>query len=136
MIRIFLSSHGKLASGMKNSLSILLGNNDRLHVFDAYVDERNVQAELDAFFQQVHQEDQVILLSDLYGGSVNQVMYTYLERANVHLIAGVNLALLLEIAIREDHFSKEELADLVENSRQMLRLVSLEEPVQSSDDFF
>lgn len=136
MIKVFLSSHGHLASGMKHSLDILLGSSERIHVFDAYVDESSVQEKLEAFLASTTEQDQVILLSDLYGGSVNQVMYTYLDRPNVHLIAGVNLALVLEIAARETAFTAEELVQLVDDSRQMLRVVTLDEPVRSSDDFF
>ena len=78
MLRLFLSSHGHLASGMKSSVEILSGANDRLTVFDAYVNEENVKDVLDHYFATVVKpEDQVILLSDLYGGSVNQVMYLY-----------------------------------------------------------
>lgn len=78
MLRLFLSSHGHLASGMKSSVEILSGANDRLTVFDAYVNEENVKDVLDNYFASVVKpEDQVILLSDLYGGSVNQVMYLY-----------------------------------------------------------
>ena len=109
MLRLFLSSHGHLASGMKSSVEILSGANDRLTVFDAYVNEENVKDVLDHYFETVVKpEDEVILLSDLYGGSVNQVMYLYLNRPHTTLIAGVNLALVLELSVRES-VTKEEL---------------------------
>ena len=70
MTKFFLSSHGHLASGLASSLDILLGGHDRVTVFDAYVDEKSLNDALDAFFQTVGEKDQVILLSDMYGGSV------------------------------------------------------------------
>lgn len=138
MLRLFLSSHGHLASGMKSSVEILSGANDRLTVFDAYVNEENVKDVLDRYFETVVKpEDEVILLSDLYGGSVNQVMYLYLDRPNVSLVAGVNLALVLELAVRES-VTKEELQKLVEQSRTMLRIVEPEADTASDqqEDFF
>lgn len=138
MLRLFLSSHGHLASGMKSSVEILSGANDRLTVFDAYVNEENVKDVLDHYFETVVKpEDEVILLSDLYGGSVNQVMYLYLDRPNVSLVAGVNLALVLELAVRES-VTKEELQKLVEQSRTMLRIVEPEADTASDqqEDFF
>lgn len=138
MLRLFLSSHGHLASGMKSSVEILSGSNDRLTVFDAYVNEENVKDVLDRYFETVVKpEDEVILLSDLYGGSVNQVMYLYLDRPNVSLVAGVNLALVLELAVRES-VTKEELQKLVEQSRTMLRIVEPEADTASDEqeDFF
>lgn len=138
MLRLFLSSHGHLASGMKSSVEILSGSNDRLTVFDAYVNEENVKDVLDHYFETVVKpEDEVILLSDLYGGSVNQVMYLYLNRPHTTLIAGVNLALVLELSVRES-VTKEELQKLVEQSRTMLRIVEPEADTASDEqeDFF
>lgn len=137
MVRLFLASHGHLASGMKSSLNILLGNSNRINVFDAYIDESSVQDKLNAFFESVSSDDQVILLSDLYGGSVNQAMYTYLERPNTKLIAGVNLALVLELAIKENDLSDDELEQLVNSSREMLQLVKFDSSENSEEeDFF
>ena len=138
MLRIFISSHGHFASGIKRSVEILMGPNPRITVFDAYIDQDSVQEHLDRFYESVGEEDKVILLSDLYGGSVNQVMYTYLTKPNTTLIAGVNLALVLDLAIRED-ISEEEIKELVEQSRTMLRVVELEKeetPQVEDSDFF
>ena len=125
MLKIFLSSHGHMASGIKSSLDILIGNTDKITVFDAYVDEKNVQDVLDNFYKTVSEDDEVLLLSDLYGGSVNQVMFTYLNRPNTRLVSGVNLALVLELAIKET-ISDSELEELVETSRMMMKIVKIE----------
>lgn len=138
MLKLFISSHGHFASGIKSSVEILMGPNDRITVFDAYINQDSVNEHLDAFYKTVGPQDDVILLSDLYGGSVNSVMYTYLTKPNTRLIAGVNLALVLELAVKEE-ISDEELAALVEQSRTMLRVVELEkvqEEEASEEDFF
>lgn len=122
MLKLFLSSHGHMASGMKSSIEIFCGQNTNLTVFDAYVDERNVKDQLDEFYKTVRADDQVILLSDLYGGSVNQQMYLYLNRPNTMLVAGVNLALVLELTAM-DSITEEGLDRLVEQSRQALKVV-------------
>ena len=137
MLKIFLSSHGHMASGIKSSLDILIGNTDKITVFDAYVDEKNVQDVLDNFYKTVSEDDEVLLLSDLYGGSVNQVMFTYLNRPNTRLVSGVNLALVLELAIKEP-ISDSELEELVETSRMMMKIVKIEALADDndSDEFF
>ena len=133
MLKLFISSHGHFASGMKSSVEILMGPNPRITVFDAYVTQESVQENLDRFYEGVSEDDQVLLLSDLYGGSVNQVMYTYLTRPNTRLVAGVNLALVLELAVKEE-ISDEELSELVEQSRTMLRIVELDKSEAKSED--
>ena len=127
MVKFFLSSHGHLASGIKSSIDILLGNSDRLTVFDAYVDEKSLEEELNAFYRGAAPEDQVILMSDMYGGSVNSIMYTFLDRPNTTLLAGVNLALVIGLVINEGPISREMLRDVVEQSREALRIVEMEE---------
>ena len=138
MLKLFISSHGHFASGIKSSVEILMGPNPRITVFDAYINQDSVQEHLDAFYENVDPDDQVLLLSDLYGGSVNQVMYTYLTKPNTRLVAGVNLALVLELAVKEE-ISDDELNELVEQSRTMLRVVQLDQSTTDQteqDDFF
>ena len=133
MLKIFISSHGKFAEGIKSSLQILLGDCENITVYSAYIDESCVQEKLDEFYAGVKKEDQVVLLSDLYGGSVNSVMYTYLNRENTYLIAGVNLALVMELAARET-VTKQELEELVVSAREMMLLLESEESEKDSDD--
>lgn len=135
-MRIFLSSHGHLASGLKSSMEILYGSCNNITVFDAYVDERSVQEQLELFFKTVEEGEQVLLISDLYGSSVNQAMSMYVNRPNTTLVAGANLALLLGLAGRES-VTREELEELVLQSREMLRIVELEkEEFLESEEFF
>lgn len=65
MVKFFLSTHGHMASGLKSSIDILLGDSSCMTVFDAYVDEKSLEDELNAFYGTVEPEDQVILLSEI-----------------------------------------------------------------------
>ena len=134
MTKFFLSSHGHLASGLASSLDILLGGHDRVTVFDAYVDEKSLNDALDAFFQTIGEKDQVILLSDMYGGSVNSTMYTYLDRPNTTLVAGVNLALVIGLTILEGDIIRETLESVIEQSREAIRIVDLEKSGEEEED--
>ncbi len=134
MVKYFLSSHGHLASGLKSSIDVLLGECSRLTVFDAYVDERSLEEVLNGFYTEVNPDDQVILLSDMYGGSVNSIMYTFLDRPNTTLIAGVNLALVIGLVINDRELTRAEIEDVVRQSREALRIVDLDETSRNSGD--
>ncbi|MBS6952840.1 MAG: PTS sugar transporter subunit IIA [Enterocloster asparagiformis] len=134
MVKYFLSSHGHLASGLKSSIDVLLGGCSRLTVFDAYVDERSLEEVLNGFYTEVNPDDQVILLSDMYGGSVNSIMYTFLDRPNTTLIAGVNLALVIGLVINDRELTRAEIEDVVRQSREALRIVDLDETSQNGGD--
>ncbi|RFZ78829.1 PTS sugar transporter subunit IIA [Lacrimispora amygdalina] len=135
-MKLFVSSHGHLASGLISSMEILYGRCDNITVFDAYVDERSVKEQLEQFFETVNEGEQVLLISDLYGSSVNQAMSLFLDRPDTTLIAGANLALMIGLAGR-DRISREELDELIAQSRKMLCIVDLEkEMIPEEEDFF
>lgn len=135
MNRFFIASHGRFASGIKSSVEILLGTCDNITVFDAYVDESSLREHLDEFYKTVTEDEQVFLLSDLYGGSVNQVMYLYLDKPNTTLIAGINLALVIEL-VSQDSISPEEAESIVAESRNLLLIVRKDEDQEVDKDFF
>lgn len=135
MLKIFLSSHGTLASGIKKSVEILVGESDKLVTFDAYVNDEQLKDAIEAFFKETNEEDDKVLLSDLYGGSVNQKMYLYLNRPNTYLIAGVNLALVLDLLMQEN-VNEMYLNELVEKSRRMLRVVRYDIDIETDDTDF
>ena len=114
MLKIFLSSHGRFASGIRSSCEILLGAQQNLTVFDAYVDNDTVQEHLDDFYKTVSAEDQVLLCSDLYGGNMTFMM-------NV---------------LCEEELSDERLEEILEESRSYLRRVNLETNETEDESFF
>lgn len=134
MTRFFLASHGHLASGLASSIGILTGDTSRLTVFNAYVDERSLEEELERFYEGVGEEDQVILLSDMYGGSVNSIMYPFLTRPNTTLIAGVNLALVIGLLLGGEPLTPDTIKAVVEQSREALQIVELEEGELEEDE--
>lgn len=137
-MKIFLSTHGHMASGMKSSLDILIGNTDVITVFDAHLpnETTTVQEAVEAFFDTCEPEEVKLLLSDLYGGSVNQVLALYTDRPNTYLISGVNLGLLLELAVVPQEYGKEELLAKIESSREGMKLVELNTEETREESFF
>ncbi len=125
-MRILLGSHGHFASGIKTALQILIGKDaEKVVVIDAYVDDVNIDEELRRFFDETAEDETVLMLSDLYGGSVNQKMYLYLQRPHTYLVAGINLALVIELCLK-DSISAEQLKEMVEIARQMQMVVELD----------
>lgn len=136
MTRFFLASHGHLASGLASSIQILTGDSSRLRVLDAYVDERSLEEELEAFYENMEEGDQMILLSDMYGGSVNSIMYPFLTRPNTTLIAGVNLALVIGLLLGGEPLEPDTIKMVVEQSREAIRIVELEENPAEDEELF
>lgn len=133
MLRVFLSSHGHMASGLADSLSIFMAVPERLTVYDAYIDgdDTTLAEKLDAFYADCRASDQILLLSDIYGGSVNTEMCSYLDRADTRLVTGVNLPFLLEVMAEED-LSDKRLNEIIDDGRTFLKRVSLDDAPDAS----
>ena len=94
MRKFLIATHGTLASGIQNALRIITGEIDRVTVIDAFAGPENPADQIQIYFDQLNDQDEVIILTDLPGGSVNQMLIQYVKRPQTHLVSGVNLSLV------------------------------------------
>ena len=99
MRKFLIATHGTLASGIQNALRIITGEIDRVTVIDAFAGPENPVNQIQIYFDQLNDQDEVIILTDLPGGSVNQMLIRYVKRPQTHLISGVNLSLVLALIL-------------------------------------
>lgn len=93
---IILASHGKLASGMLNSFELICGGHQTVSTLDCYLTE---EFDLDKEVRKIMEENEdkeLIVITDLFGGSVNNEFLKYIGRTNYYLVAGMNLPFLIE----------------------------------------
>lgn len=136
MVKYFISAHGRMASGIKESLEVLLGSSKQVTVFDAYVDDTNVEAEIKRQIEAVDEKDYLVMMSDISGGSVNQIMMRYMDRERTFLVTGINLALVVGLAAAySETISAEEIETVIEQSRTMMFLVK-NDKTEIEEDFF
>jgi len=111
MRRIVLASHGYLADGLKNSAELIVGKNDNLISICAYVDNKiNVKNRLMELLSKWKEEDEIIVLTDIWGGSVNnEIAEIIIKDRRIHLISGMNLQLLIELLVMSNEKNIEEL---------------------------
>ena len=114
-----------------------MGDVGNITCINAYVDQdENLVETLERYFAQVRPGDQVIVLTDIKGGSVNQKIVPYAVRENVFLVAGFNLPLLVALAIAPEGITKDEVRQYIEDSRNQMELVELEAEDGRDEDFF
>lgn len=121
MVGILLVSHGMMAEGMMDTISMFFGENipqlDFMRLrMDSNADEFGVlMAEK---VKQLDQGDGVIIFADLFGGTpCNQALR--LVNDKVSLIAGMNLPMVMEfLGMRE--FSELDAAALVEAGKNAI----------------
>lgn len=127
MRRFIFASHHKLAYGLKDTVDFLTGATKTIYDINAYLDDETkdidiVVAELFASFDD---EDEVVVLVDMMGGSVYQKFYPYMSD-KVHVICGMNLpmALSLVLAPEDECLTSEKVEQVLMDCKNQLVYVN------------
>lgn len=125
MRKILVATHGYYANGIKSSLEILTGIKDNITAINAYVNDENIDEKLKTFFETISVEDEVVVFTDLYGGSVNQKVTALSKDKNIFIVAGFNLSMVVETFLYVEDLTKDKINELIVANRNEMRLVDL-----------
>lgn len=127
MRRFIFASHHKLAYGLKDTVDFLTGATKTIYDINAYLDDETkeidtVVAELFASFDD---EDEVVVLVDMMGGSVYQKFYPFISE-KVHVICGMNLPMALSfvLASEEECLTSEKVEQVLMDCKNQLVYVN------------
>lgn len=120
MRKIILMSHGELAKGALNTLSIFSDFSQNVTAISAYVNDCDPKTELEKFWLKVKEGDQVIIFTDIAGGSVNTLAMPYLSRPNTYLFSGFNMAMLLQLICLDENAPEQEIKELANVGRESI----------------
>ncbi len=122
-MKLLVISHGDFAAGISSTLRKFFGIDN---VYSACVTQEGGTADLldraKAYLEEWG-EEQVVICSDLKGGSANQAALALLERPDTFLISGMNLSLLLQIAM-ETEVTAEGIREMIETAREDLFFIN------------
>jgi len=100
MIRYVIATHGKLAEGFLSALQLFVGDQYSIETICAFLDEESLEKKANKILSQYTSDDEVIIMTDMYGGSVNQFFTKeMLLGNNYHVITGINLGLTVELIL-------------------------------------
>lgn len=124
--KFLIATHGTLAAGIKSSLEIITGPTENLFLIQAYVDEnKSIEEELQAILEQVSDQDELIVFSDILGGSVTNQILQYALKSNVHVVSGFNLALVIDIVLADTNTPAEQvISEAIENAKEQIVYVN------------
>ena len=102
MKRLILASHGRLAEGMDDTARMIVGDQTELIPLSLVsgMQPELLKTKVEGMIKSWPGELTVIL-TDLWGGSVNTALLPLCADANVHLIAGMNLNLVLQLCLSD-----------------------------------
>ena len=114
-----IATHSYMASGLRDAVEMLTGKKQNITVINAYIDSDSFETELEKALQTI-QGQNIIVLTDLLSGSVNQALMRYKGDKQLYL-AGVNLPFALALLETDAEADTEaRLRGCVERAREQM----------------
>lgn len=135
MKKMILASHGRMASGLKDSMEMVVGNVDDLLCFGLMPGED--PGELTEKVEKLVKEEpgtQFLILVDIRGGSVSNSLSRLSAYGNVRIINGMNMALAIGMYLTDGILNDQEIGDLIEEARDGLAMVDFQKNQVDEED--
>lgn len=127
MIGMLLVTHGRLADELVAALEHVVGPQPNVATVCIGPDDDMEQRRQDILLStaKVDTGEGVVLLTDMFGGTPSNLAISIMEKANVEVIAGVNLPMLIKLAsVRHNETLAEAVADAQEAGRKYINVAS------------
>lgn len=136
MRRYVIATHGHMASGIRSTLEIIVGPQENLICIDAYTEEcPDPLPEFEKILNG-YPEDEIVIMTDMFGGSVNNNAMALLGRSNVHVITGISLATVISVIMSDpEEETKNCLNAAVEEAKNMMMYCEQVQDLSGEDDF-
>jgi PTS system mannose-specific IIA component len=100
VIGVVVVTHGQLATELVNAAEMIVGDLPRFAAVSIgwHEDTQDAREEIEQAIARVTQEDGVLILTDMFGGTPSNLAMTFLSVGKVEVITGVNLPMLIKLA--------------------------------------
>lgn len=100
MIGMILVTHGQLATELINALEHVIGPQENVNAICIGPDDDMEQRRAEILNCSINADtgSGIILLTDMFGGTPSNLAISIMDKANVEIIAGVNLPMLIKLA--------------------------------------
>lgn len=121
--KLLIATHSVFADGIKNAMELVTGEQNSVSTLCAYTnDMTEVETPIKEIIDALCDDEELIVTTDIFGGSVNNEFMKYLSKSNIYLIAGVNLPLLFELIMNlESENTVQIIETAVKNARKQLQ---------------
>lgn len=127
MIGIVIITHGNLAREFRAALEHVVGPQGQIATI-SITPEDDMEERRDAILsamRSVDTGDGIVLLTDMFGGTPSNLAISAMSGANVEVIAGVNLPMLIKLARVREECSLDDAAEQARDAGQKyIRVVS------------
>ncbi|MCZ6604266.1 MAG: PTS sugar transporter subunit IIA [Alphaproteobacteria bacterium] len=127
MIGIVLVTHGRLAVEFVSALEHVVGPQKQVATICIGPDDDMEQRRRDILdaVETTNSGNGVVLLTDMFGGTPSNLAISIMNKADIEVIAGINLPMLIKLAaVREEDDLAQAVATAQEAGRQYINVAS------------
>lgn len=138
MRHYIIASHGEFSKGIYESIKIIIGEQPNIHIITAFIDGKNdIDAYVKDALKDIPAEDEIIVCTDVFGGSVNsEFMKLLTTQKKLYLITGMNLPLMLQLFLSVEEDTDRMIRAIVNSEDTQVKYCNLMiENVHDEDDF-
>lgn len=111
-----------------------MGPQSNFEAFCAYRDgENDIKDRVRAIVDAKKTGEDLIVVTDVFRGSVNNEFMNYTDRPGIYVIAGMNLALLLELQVNQDLDSVTMIRAAIRSAQETILFCNEKAEVQDED---
>ena len=127
MLGLVLVTHGNLAKEFVSAMQHVVGKQEQIETVcigpDDNMEER--RGEILSKVEKVNSGEGTIVLTDLFGGTPSNLAISIMDKANVEILAGVNLPMLIKIAsLRKEKNLKDTVLGGQKKKKQYINIAS------------
>lgn len=136
--KIIIATHGNFALGIYDSLRMISGEHEEIECLCAYKDSTidYTQKIYQLVTEHAYDMEQLLVITDLLGGSVNNEFMKYIKDYEFYLLSGLNLGLLLEVALSKDHLDKMRIREILASCQRGSVLCNDELVIEDEENEF
>ena len=136
MPRFVLASHGHLAEGMKDTLQIILGQLDNVETLCAHIDpDVSAHDQVEDLLATFAPGETVVVVTDIFGGSVNNEFMAALADHEFFLVCGMNMPLLIQL-LSSDELAAQDIEEAIGECCEAILLCNdLAASAEEAEDF-
>jgi PTS system mannose-specific IIA component len=127
MINILLVTHGDFGKELLKSSEIIIGNIENAETISFNLGENydQLSKEVEEAIDRLTNNDELIVFTDMYGGSPFNAVCKYMKNKKFHHITGINFPLFIDIAVNRSSYNMSEIADkIIKNGKKSIVFVN------------
>jgi len=115
MVGIIVVAHGRLAEALAETAEMIVGRTEAFKAcsFCQGSDVDKLRRMLKTSIKEVNSEEDVIILTDMFGGTPSNISLSFLEHNEVEVITGVNLPMVITALTKREGKNMKELAQIL-----------------------